>query len=897
MRLCLEPSGVCHIQRTRADFISNMSKRVKVYRLSDDEKWDDLGTGHVTVDYLESSEDLGLIVIDEEDNETILVHRISVDDIYRRQEDTIISWRDPQCSTDLALSFQEATGCSYIWDRICGVQRNLHFNSIGNDAFHSASRDLRELPPVELSTLPLILKTIGECGTGIADQMHVADLILQDHEFFPKLVDRFRTCEDLENRDSLHIIFKLVKAIILLNSPQIFDRIFADEFILDIVGALEYDPDLPQVQKHRSFLRDHVVFKEVIPIKEPQVLTRIHQSYRIGYIKDVILPRVLDEGTIGSLNSIIHGNYTVVISILKDDTSFIQELFAKMRSPETSMESKRNLVLFLQEFCSLSKSLQVAQQSRLFRELANEGIFEILTDVLQSQDKKLVLTGTDILILFLNLDPNLLRNFVIQQEDNTLFGLLVEGMITDFGDNMHCQFLEILRILLESYTSSSAQNDAIIEIFYEKYLDRLVDVITSSCPSKNISQTRVTAVSSIGRVESRALTKPEILSNICELLCFCVLHHPYRIKCNLIVNNVIEKVLCLTRRREKYLVVAAVRFMRTVVSRNDEFLARHIVKNNLMKPIVEAFVRNGSCYNMLHSGVLELLEYIRKENKTLTIYVFETFWDQLSKFQYLETIRVLKTRYEQSLEKCDMSTVTTDDLRKRIDERALEKEEEDYFNDQSDGEDSSCGGVAQELQQGGEPTVANGTSGNNPPFRSRPSGLVDYEDDDDDDDDEDYNPPSREPENSHESERPSSAVKPKRELTSTSDGSAEEIELRKKRMLDKHRSDGEVVFAAAAAAACSTSNHADQPSKTTPPVADSRCSPTSTTNSASEGEPDDKAMPDVSVERDCPNSVSSTADVRQPGGEEHSRTPIASSPSEVAVNGANVSHTEPYPVR
>lgn len=28
-------------------------QRVKVYRLNDDGKWDDQGTGHVTIDYLE----------------------------------------------------------------------------------------------------------------------------------------------------------------------------------------------------------------------------------------------------------------------------------------------------------------------------------------------------------------------------------------------------------------------------------------------------------------------------------------------------------------------------------------------------------------------------------------------------------------------------------------------------------------------------------------------------------------------------------------------------------------------------------------------------------------------------------------------------------------------------
>ncbi|KAL3715665.1 hypothetical protein ACJRO7_007406 [Eucalyptus globulus] len=100
-------------------------QRVKVYQLNDEGKWDDHGTGHVTVDYLERSEDLGIFVFDE-DGETLLLHRISSEVIYRKQEDSIISWRDPEYATELALSFQETSGCSYIWDHICNVQRNMH---------------------------------------------------------------------------------------------------------------------------------------------------------------------------------------------------------------------------------------------------------------------------------------------------------------------------------------------------------------------------------------------------------------------------------------------------------------------------------------------------------------------------------------------------------------------------------------------------------------------------------------------------------------------------------------------------------------------------------------------------------------------------------------------------
>jgi Component of IIS longevity pathway SMK-1 len=52
-----------------------------------------------------------------------------------------------------------------------------------------------------------------------------------------------------------------------------------------------YDPELPERQKHRDFLRERVVFREVVPISDASVRAKIHQTYRMGYLKDVILPR------------------------------------------------------------------------------------------------------------------------------------------------------------------------------------------------------------------------------------------------------------------------------------------------------------------------------------------------------------------------------------------------------------------------------------------------------------------------------------------------------------------------------------------------------------------------------------------------------------------------------
>ncbi|KAG4990435.1 hypothetical protein JHK87_023892 [Glycine soja] len=782
-----EPSGI-------PVFLLIGFQRVTVYRLKDDGKWDDQGTGHVTVDYLERSEELGLFVFDEEDNENILSHCISPDDIYRKQEDTIISWRDPEYAAELALSFQEPGGCSYIWDNICNVQRSMHFNTLNSEAFHSVNSESRELPAVELSTLPLILKMVVESGN--TDQSWLVELILSYQDFFRKLMEVFRVCEDLENMDGLHLIFKIIKGIVLLNSTQIFERIFSDEFMMDIVGALEYDPEVPHVQHHRKFLKEYVIYKE-----------------------DVVLARVLDEATVANLNSIIHANNAIV--------------------------------RFLHEFCSLSKSLQMVQQLRLFWDLMNEGIFDIVTDVLQSQDKKLVLTGTDILILFVNLDPNLLQSYVVRQEGITLLGLLVRGMTTDFGDDMHCQFLEILRCLLDSCSLSGAQKDTIIDIFYEKHLGQLIEVITASCPSENVAHANSKSI-------DRGL-----------------------VKCNFLLNKVIDKILLLTRRREKYLVVGAVRFVRTILSRHDEHLVDHFVRSDFLKPIVDAFVANGNRYNLLNSAVLELFEYISKENlKLLLKYLVDSFWDQLVKFEYLVSIHSLKVKYEQCLDNDGTKgTAIMIDLRRRLDERALDKEEEDYFND-SDEEDTTSASIShnQKVQQQ-QPVLSNGVAASYSKLSPRPGGLVDY----DDDEDEDYRPPPKRPEASEEDEGTMESLRQKRKLPS------ENPELAKK--LSKNSKSKDSVFASL----CSTLSQTVLPGKKpsvnvhTGPCREDNKEESNVSRNFCENSNATAEVNHVEKEtaayRNFSDGLYGTSDNGQLGGEEHTLVSPKSSP-EMAVNGS-----------
>ncbi|KAG0581095.1 hypothetical protein KC19_4G224600 [Ceratodon purpureus] len=765
----------------------NYLQRVKVYRLTDEGKWDDKGTGHVSVEYLERSDAVGLVVIDEEDNQTLLVHRISADDIYRRQEDTIISWTDPEVATDLALSFQETMGCSFIWDQICSVQRSIHFPSVGglegntrpvgddlehsgtsqddDDAFREGGGgEILELPPVELSTLPLIAKTVAEVMA--FDRERVAYMFIRDQtcpaNYIRKLVQLFRTCEDLENLEALRLMFKIMKGIISLNERHIFDIIFSDELIMDIVGALEYDPDVTNGPDHRTFLKEQVTFKEAVPIRDPAILSKIHLTYRIGYIKDVILPRVLDDATFSTINSIMLFNNVSVVTALQNDSAFLSELFSRLRSPETPERNRRDLVSFIQEFCNLSKHLQPVVRSQLFSTLIKEGLFDIVKNLLKDADEGIRLSGCDILIVFLNHDPSLLRTFLVHQPSHTLFSELVEGMLTPSEGGLQAQLLEIMRMLLDSETMDTppVEKSLFLEIFYERYMDQMVQLLTDGCPP-DLGSTEPPNDSSIdaGKRMKRTVS-PEILGNICELMCFCVQHHRFRIKYYVMRNHVVEKVLKLIRRKEKYLVVAAVRFLRTCVALKDEFYFRYIVKHNLFEPIIGAFVANGNRYNLLNSAILELIDFIRKEGiKTLIIHLIEKYSSKLEAIDYVDTFRALKLKYEQLSEGPPPSTrdaggaVTSGGLdhgsrtgrdrhsqaafleaRRRKDDRALDKDEEDYFNEDSDDEEDTATARKNTASQP-QPTktvLVNGSALDGVPFRESAIGLVDYDDEDED---------------------------------------------------------------------------------------------------------------------------------------------------------------------
>ncbi|OLY79984.1 hypothetical protein AYI68_g5933 [Smittium mucronatum] len=92
---------------------TNSIPRVKVYELSSDANWNDLGTGYCT---FENVDDQYRIKVVSEDDDSVLIldNELLLDEKYQKEQSSLIVWTEPG-DKDMAISFQEADSCLEIW--------------------------------------------------------------------------------------------------------------------------------------------------------------------------------------------------------------------------------------------------------------------------------------------------------------------------------------------------------------------------------------------------------------------------------------------------------------------------------------------------------------------------------------------------------------------------------------------------------------------------------------------------------------------------------------------------------------------------------------------------------------------------------------------------------------
>ncbi|XP_035128423.1 serine/threonine-protein phosphatase 4 regulatory subunit 3B isoform X18 [Callithrix jacchus] len=375
--------------------MSDTRRRVKVYTLNEDRQWDDRGTGHVSSTYVEELKGMSLLVRAESDGSLLLESKINPNTAYQKQQDTLIVWSEAE-NYDLALSFQEKAGCDEIWEKICQVQGKDPSVEVTQDLIDESEEErfeempetshLIDLPTCELNKLEEIADLVTSVLSSPIRREKLA-LALENEGYIKKLLQLFQACENLENTEGLHHLYEIIRGILFLNKATLFEVMFSDECIMDVVGCLEYDPALAQPKRHREFLTKTAKFKEVIPITDSELRQKIHQTYRVQYIQDIILPTpsVFEENFLSTLTSFIFFNKVEIVSMLQEDEKFLSEVFAQLTDEATDDDKRRELVNFFKEFCAFSQTLQPQNRDAFFKTLAKLGILPALEIVMKTE--------------------------------------------------------------------------------------------------------------------------------------------------------------------------------------------------------------------------------------------------------------------------------------------------------------------------------------------------------------------------------------------------------------------------------------------------------------------------------------------------------------------------------
>ncbi|KAJ2632147.1 Platinum sensitivity protein [Coemansia sp. RSA 1290] len=592
--------------------------RVKVYQLDEDENWSDQGTGFCSLEDCQGVLHLNVASEDKADH-LILDCIVQKGEVYQQQESTLIVWTEPT-GEDLALSFQEQEGCLSILNQIKEFE---HAIKVESTLETSPPTQGIVLPPLSMGTLSEIEHIIVECCQTGYQRDRLAELITRDN-YFEQLRELHETCEDLEATEELHTIYNIVKHIILLNSSAVLEHIVSDECIVGVVAMLEYDPShLVTPGTFRDFLRSHANFKQVVPFNDAVIESRIRQTFRLQYLKDVVLLNIMDDGTMTAINSILFYNYVHIANYIRVSPAFLDELFGIIRK-HSDPEKMHDVVLFMRQFFTMVKGLPVRFRLDLFRLLSQHGMFLVFEYALQLDDPSIQMIGAEMLMTVLDQDRMLVRSYMLDQQRQlrthpTLLEIILHEVKDSSGREMKLMCCESLRVLLDTMgppfesmdassemmvgTTAEKETEEFLTMFYDSYAQDLIEPLLQLTPED------------IGKLKAGSATA-SILHFICELLTNMVKFHGQRAKKLVLSASVVKSISLLFASKHSYLKLAALRFIRVCVGVYEDVYTRYLISHGVFGLVINLLIEMLPRDNLIASACRELLVFVAHHRQT-----------------------------------------------------------------------------------------------------------------------------------------------------------------------------------------------------------------------------------------------------------------------------------------
>ena len=750
------------------DLMVETRRRVKLFVLNDVHDWEDKGTGHVTVVFLEYLHGLALVVRSEDNGSVLLESRIESDRVYQKQDATLIVWDENDI--EKALSFQEKQGCDDVWSKIREVQgRTSELGDIPDELtsmegydddqiFHNSQDTYSvDLPACRVDNLASINELLAKYANPVIKKDSVVAAI-ENEDYVRKLLELFQSCEKENDVMSLQNLYNIFKNLFLMNRTAILQIMLNDMCIMEVIGCLEFDPRLPSPSAHRDFIQRQATFKGVIPITNGELLSKIHLMYKMQYIQDAILPApsMFEENLMNALGQYILFQKIEIIEMIEKEDSFLMDLFAGIEDENTQLVGHkfRDLVFLLKEICLFSQAAQNPTSKQNFSLILwNNGLTKSLGIILSSEDDLILQCGVDILqtiteFACTSIQMRITTEADQQEEDEQIMNLLINILVDPHKSALDAPTFYLIKTLIDPDNFSPemklVDKTSFLAYLYKNCMHHLIAPFLAVTTDSRIAPSADT------------IENTEILSYIIQLLAFCVEQHTYHSRVYFINKNLLSRVVVLLTSRHSHLVLMTIRLIRKIIGMKEEGLNSYIVRNNLLQPVA-TLLRATPKYNMINSACLELFSFILSDRHSgLLRYVMEGLPD-VREIGYVELFAKMQMEYDRMREEESVNPIREMEgmmhWSAREEQRAEERDQEAWFdrdddvyalNSSSPGDDYTP--MSTELGTGELPAITaspiKDTSPDSPTpptlntFVRTPTRLVEYEPDSDEDSDQ-----------------------------------------------------------------------------------------------------------------------------------------------------------------
>ena len=630
-----------------------------------------------------------LIMINEETNEQMFSVDIKNNLVdFHNQRGIIITWKEGADMTEdnMAISFQEKEGAIGIWNYILLNQGKNPLDEC--NIFICQNQPETDLE-VSIENLPNLLRELGTDMNELKINNFVSFLNKTNYEFIIKLgellkdeekkleeikssistetnyttlppnlinenkkkennnimqnkMNKKEKNENLSNKVSLiekeiiksphmeniNYILNIIKNLILLGNKDLIEILLNDECYLITFGALEYDFEESKIVPHRKYFKEVVKFKNLLNIDDEDILQKINLNIRLSYLRDTVLPRVIDNITLKSINFTIQLNNNDIIQYFIEEEKYINLLCHHLQ--DKNILIKKDAFLFFSELINCCKDIYQAKVA--FNEnLFEQGVFQIIVDNLEeisSEDyinsfntenisneemslirEKIINITLDIVINFLAVLPN---EFKILIKCTTLLNQLVNIMLTYDNFGIKYEISNIFKMLIEIYREDSFNN---IDLYSECF-NQLLKYIKE--PTEQAKKTEI------------SITKQIIIEIFIHLFCLTNFEAKFWLK----QNDLTKIIINLLEENNKIVNIYTIKWLRCIIDYMDMYVCRKIFTKELCDILVKLFIDNIKNNNMVISGLLGFYESLSQKKDELLYIIIDNNKDFFTQSEY-----------------------------------------------------------------------------------------------------------------------------------------------------------------------------------------------------------------------------------------------------------------------